>query len=205
MNPKDQTLIINSIRTATWQIPTDRINLVGLRLKRGTTMSVGLQRDRRYQPDIHFSRGSTQKDVSFDLCLDLGKMLPIFVSVEAIDKAINEFGVGGVIGPLLISVFSVVGTVTLELLFDETGSETNKVRISLKAGGGAINIECKLAEIIEFVGETGIVPEQSAAAPCSPPATIPEQPPHDPCAQCVERLTGVAGQACLGCDLKGSP
>jgi hypothetical protein len=158
MDQKDQIPTVESIQTEAWQVPTDRIILKGLRLKKGTALSVGLNKEQYHRPEIRFYRGSERQNISFETHLNLNGIPPIMVSANAINGAIDKFGIGAFADPLLISIFAVVGTVTLEFLFDDDGWETNTVRISLIAGKYAVSTNCKLAVIIEYIGETGIMP-----------------------------------------------
>ena len=170
------------------------------------------------------------KTIMFEGAIDLidlpAATAPTKTIAEAIAIASDESTLEKVSGNLFAAVIALYGNVSLERY---KGDDDYDVQLTIRAGGLTAISTLPFAELETFLEKAPFEegtdeweleemeaenerircepPEApTVALPSKPPTAMPplEQVPYNPCTNCAERLTGVAGEACLDCPSKGS-
>jgi hypothetical protein len=201
--------------------------LIGLKFRIRTTVRVIVEQNGDSQAiGLKFivsgkdDAGSVSQTIMFEGAIDLIELPSAMVQTKTIAEALalasDESTLEKVSGNLFAAVIALYGNVSLERY---RGDDDYDILLTIRAGKftatstlpfAALNAFLKKAPFEEGTGEWMLEEmekddERIRTELPESPTTVPptRQAPYDPCVNCAERLTGVAGRECLGCDKKG--
>ena len=164
MDQDPGTATLESAESPPLIFPPEKIKLINLRLRRGTSVSLTCNDDDN-KLKIVFARKGNEEPIELDEEMDWDSIPSTLIPSAVIAQLMRNSSSEELSRYLMANILFAASTVTLKLIFADDGEETNEVEITFAAGNFKASAKIDLSEIINYVGETGNPPEPKRSAP----------------------------------------